>query len=402
MVIEFRPAKHHDWIIRIGQLGNALDLAWRARLRLDWRDLELLKTIPQDSGLILVANHADEMDMKVCMELSRRSRRRFTYMINSEAFDEYHGIAGWWLQRLGGFSVEKGGADQTAKRYAVDVVKKGRDALVIFPEGEIYYLNDLVQPFKTGAVHIGLQAIAEAQKERPDWTAYLLPVAIKYRYRKTIKSTLDKKIHRMEKRLFKRTSYFTFQKQLALIMAELLNRQEPLGRIQMISEKLARLKEQVQEARLAILSEIESKYREIKPDPKAQLIDRAQKLIFFLRKQLNQKRLFSPETRMQLQADLKELKRTIQMAGWHPQYIDLNPSEERLAETVMKLEREVFEKKRPRPLGNRDVFVRIGNPVDLGRYVDLYKKNPSFISRQIAEDLRDNIQSLIEKVLWPV
>ena len=93
-----------------------------------------------------------------------------------------------------------------------------------------------------------------------------------------------------------------------------------------------------------------------------------------------------------------DLKRIVQMAGWQPQYIDLNPSEERLAETVMKLEREVFEKKRPKSLGNRDVFVRIGPPIDLGRYVSPYGKDPSAVSHKIAEELRDSIQSFIEEL----
>lgn len=48
------------------------------------------------------------------------------------------------------------------------------------------------------------------------------------------------------------------------------------------------------------------------------------------------------------------------MGAWQPQYIGLTPSEERLAETVMKLEREVFKLKTPHPLGNRDCIVRIG------------------------------------------
>ena len=50
-----------------------------------------------------------------------------------------------------------------AKRYAIDVVKRGQEVLVVFPEGEIYYLNDLVQPFKSGVVEIGMQAVVEAQ-----------------------------------------------------------------------------------------------------------------------------------------------------------------------------------------------------------------------------------------------
>ncbi len=86
------------------------------------------------------------------------------------------------------------------------------------------------------------------------------------------------------------------------------------------------------------------------------------------------------------------------MEGWQPQYIGLAPSEERLAETVMKLEREVFKLKTPHPLGNRDCLVRIGPPLNLGRYVEPYKIDPSTLSHRIAEELRDNIQSLIEKM----
>lgn len=87
------------------------------------------------------------------------------------------------------------------------------------------------------------------------------------------------------------------------------------------------------------------------------------------------------------------------MAGWQPQYIDFAPSEERLAETVMKLELEVFKLKTPRPLGNRNAFVRIGPPVDLGRYVEQYHKDPSALSHQITEELRDSIQSLIKNMI---
>ena len=405
LTISFRPAKHWAWVIWVVQCLNALDLAWHNRLHLGPSGLKILKTIPKHSGLILAANHSDEMDPRVCMELSRRSHRQFTYMVNSEAFEECRGINGWWLQRLGCFSVERGGNDQAARRYALDIVKKGHDALVMFPEGEISYLNDLVQPFKTGAVHLGLQAITETRETDPSWTAYLLPIAIKYRYRKPIGFILNKKIRAMEKHLLIRAGFFTFQEKIIRIMAKILRRggrawsPSPLPREDTRSAPtIARLKEQVRVAQAEILSKIETKYPDIQIDPKAQIVDRAQKIIFFLRKQLGQKKLFSSETQIQLQKDIKNLKKTIQMAGWQPQYIDLSPSEERLAETVMKLEREVFELKRPRPLGNRDVFMGVGHPLDLGSYVESYQKNPSALSHQIAEELRDNIQSLIERM----
>ncbi|MGD0336856.1 MAG: 1-acyl-sn-glycerol-3-phosphate acyltransferase [Candidatus Omnitrophota bacterium] len=395
----FRPAKHCRWIIWTVQLWNAIDLARHNRLRIDSGDLEILKTIPKNSGLILTANHSDGMDPRICIELSRRAHRRFTYMINAEAFEQWHGLYGWLLQRLGDFSVERGGGDQAARRYAISVVKKGNDALVMFPEGEISYLNDLVQPFKTGAVHIGLQAITETRETNSSWTAYLLPVAIKYYYRKPIGLILDKKIRAIEKRLLIRTSFFTFQERIISIMARILKRQELISRTQMASEQLARLKEQIREAQTAILSKIETKYPQFQIDPKAQLIDRVQQIIFFLREQLSRKKLFSHETRIQLQKDINDLKETIQMAGWQPQYVDLTPSQERLAETVMKLEREVFKIKNIHPLGNRDCLVRIGHPLDLNRYVEPYQKDPSTLAHQIAEELRKKIQLLIENTL---
>jgi len=432
--MSFRPAKHCRWIIWTVQLWNALDLAWHNRLRLEARDLEILKNFPKDSGLILAANHSDEMDPRICIELSRRSHLRFTYMINSEAFEKLHGLYGWLLQRLGDFSVERGGNDLAARRYSVDIVKKGHGALVMFPEGEISYLNDLVQPFKTGVVHIGLQALTETRETNPSWTAYLLPVAIKYYYRKPIGLILDKKIRAIEKRLLIHASFFSFQEKIIRIMAKIveplglkseapspkqkypsqsfipeqnpqgflrrgLKHQELYSRAQMISEQLTRLKDQVRLAQAALISKIETKYPQFKIDPKLQPVDRAQKMIFFLREQLSRKKLFSHETRIQLQNNIKDLKESIRMAGWQPQYIDLTPSEERLAETVMKLEREVFKLKTPNPLGNRNAFVRIGPPLDLGRYVEAYKKDPSTLTHQIAEELRDNIQSLIENMI---
>lgn len=401
MAIKFRAAKHCDWILRIAEWGNALDLFWHNRLHLDPADLKTLQSIPKGCGLIIAVNHADEMDIRLCMELSRRSKRCFTYMVNSEAFEEGYGLAGWWLQRLGCFSVERGGKDQEAIRYAIEVVKEGRHALVIFPEGEIYYVNDLVQPFKTGAVHIGLQALLEARKRVADWEVYLLPLAIKYRYPETIASMLNKRIKRMERHLQLRSHYLTFQERLIAIMAK-LSKQEPHfdAAQENREQQLKRLQDRLDEIRLEILSRIESHYGQASHRQRDRLVDRAYKIIFYLREKLKQKKIFDSETRKKLKEDLHEIKRVIQMKGWQPHYIELEPSGERLAETVMNLEREVFNKKRPRPLGRRRVFMRMGTPLALGSYLSAYQKDPSFVSHQIAQTLQENVQRLINQIAF--
>jgi hypothetical protein len=89
------------------------------------------------------------------------------------------------------------------------------------------------------------------------------------------------------------------------------------------------------------------------------------------------------------------------MGSWQPQYVDLDPSQERLAEVVLELEREVYGKKRPRRLADRDVFLRIGDPIDLGGFVPSYLPDPRGVRHGVTEQFRDAIQALIDAVVAP-
>jgi hypothetical protein len=94
--------------------------------------------------------------------------------------------------------------------------------------------------------------------------------------------------------------------------------------------------------------------------------------------------------------DLSTLKEVEHLVAWHPDYVKENPSPERIAEMVIKLERELLNIKRPTPLGKRDVFVKIGTPYDLSRSYEKYKTDPYSVRSELAEMLRTEIQSLID------
>ena len=49
---------------------------------------------------------------------------------------EMKGIQGWFLKRLGCFSINQLSPSLTALRYAIDLIEKG-EQLVVFPEGKI-------------------------------------------------------------------------------------------------------------------------------------------------------------------------------------------------------------------------------------------------------------------------
>ena len=397
----FRPAKPAGWVIRGAQILNRLDLAWRNRLRIGKLDLEVLRALPRGAGIILASNHADETDMKACIELSRRCGRRSLYMTNREAFDEGSGLAGWWLQRLGAFSVERGGQNEVAKRFAIDVVARGQEVLVIFPEGEIYYLNDLVQSFKSGAVEIGMQAVVERRRAKPDWTAYLVPMAIKYRYRHPIGPILERKTRLMEQRLFRVNASDSLPRRFSRILGELLHREEMIHHLAPDPARRVELTDRVQETRRSVLSQIESAYPGATADQEAQTIDRTWRLSSYVRKLLRQTGQHSDESRAGFRLDLAALERVAKMGGWQPHYVDLDPSQERLAETVLKLEQEVYGIKRPRQLASRDVFLRIGEPIDLGQFVQSYLEDAHTVRHALTEKLRAMIQSLIDDILSP-
>ena len=89
------------------------------------------------------------------------------------------------------------------------------------------------------------------------------------------------------------------------------------------------------------------------------------------------------------------------MGSWQPQYTDVDPSQERLAEMVLKLEREVYRTKRPRQLAKRDLFLRIGEPIDLSRFIPDYLRDARAVRHCVAEQLRDRIQALIDTIAIP-
>jgi 1-acyl-sn-glycerol-3-phosphate acyltransferase len=397
---KFYPAKLWRWAVSAVQNFIRLDLALHNRVHLEKADLERLKNIPLGQGVIVTPNHCDETDFKICIELSRLSQRNFYYMMNREAFAEGFGIAGYWLQRLGAFSVDRGGergSVEQSKRYAIDLVEQGQDVLVIFPEGEIHYLNDLVQRLKSGAVEVGMKALIEMREVRPDRTVYLVPMAIKYLYPGSIAHILEERVKKMEKHLKRRIRTQSLQTRLALIFAELLHRQEFIHKLKFGSSRLTALTERILDIRQSVIEQLEEKYQCGKGAAETQgLLDRGWHLSSHIRSL--PKGIFGAESLAQLKKDLSSLNRVAQMAGWRPEYVEMNPSQERLAETVMKLEREVFQIKRPHQLAKREVLLRIAEPIDLKPFADEYQKDPHLARRKIAEKLRSTLQSMIDQM----
>ena len=92
-------------------------------------------SIPIDSSIILAPTHRSRWDgLVLTMAMGRRvTQKDCRFMVTKS---EMRGIQGWFLKRLGCFSINQLSPSLSTLRYAIDLIEKG-EQLVVFPEGKI-------------------------------------------------------------------------------------------------------------------------------------------------------------------------------------------------------------------------------------------------------------------------
>ena len=92
-------------------------------------------SIPQNSSIILAPTHRSRWDgLVLTMAMGRRiTSKDCKFMVTKS---EMRGIQGWFLKRLGCFSINQLSPSLSALRYAINLIEK-REQLVVFPEGKI-------------------------------------------------------------------------------------------------------------------------------------------------------------------------------------------------------------------------------------------------------------------------
>ena len=107
-------------------------------LRFFFRKKKILKngfSIPINSSIILAPTHRSRWDgFVLTMAMGRRvTKKDCRFMVTKY---EMRGIQGWFLKRLGCFSINQLSPSTATLRYAIDLIEKG-EQLVVFPEGKI-------------------------------------------------------------------------------------------------------------------------------------------------------------------------------------------------------------------------------------------------------------------------
>ena len=128
-------------------------------------------SIPINSSVILAPTHRSRWDgLLLTMAMGRRvTKKDCRFMVTKS---EMRGIQGWFLKRLGCFSINQISPKLSALRYAINLIEKG-EQLVVFPEGKINkYGKRLV--LKEGLYR--LARLATKKKE----SIFIIPIGIAY------------------------------------------------------------------------------------------------------------------------------------------------------------------------------------------------------------------------------
>lgn len=124
---DLRHEPHPNWRPLYPPISCSLGLAVRLgyRLRVDGLD-----RVPRSGGLLVVSNHASDLDPLVLVGIFPRP---VTFMAKAELFRRWYArVAARWSQTA--FPVRRGTMDVSAVRDALSYLQQGA-ALVMFPEG---------------------------------------------------------------------------------------------------------------------------------------------------------------------------------------------------------------------------------------------------------------------------
>ena len=128
-------------------------------------------SIPSNSSIILAPTHRSRWDgLILTMAMGRRVTNKDSRFMVTRS--EMRGIQGWFLKRLGCFSINQYSPSVSALRYAVNLIKL-REQLVVFPEGKINkYGKKLV--LKQGLYRLARLAIKKTK------SIIIIPIGIAY------------------------------------------------------------------------------------------------------------------------------------------------------------------------------------------------------------------------------
>jgi len=343
-----------------------------SRVEISGEDIARLKAL-ENERVVITPNHPTNTDPALVFELSRRAQIPFHYLCCREAFDGWNGWWGWTIQRLGAYSVLRGTIDRESFRYSRDLLARPKSKLVIFPGGEVYSQNESLLPFQVGAIQLALWGLEEARKTEPNAQIFLLPIALRYRFAEDVRPELARKLARMESKLklppLAQSDLYARTRRIAVAVLTAVEEEYSLDtEVKAGADETADLTPRFMAAKEACITRA-ANLLDVKSMPKGTLPERMRVLLHRAEEELHEAGeestplAIARQRRERILLAWRDLERLANWIAVYDGYAAQNPSPERIAEVIFRLENDVCGN--ATYAGPRVATVKVGEPIKL-------------------------------------
>ncbi|MBT9315281.1 1-acyl-sn-glycerol-3-phosphate acyltransferase [Leptothoe spongobia TAU-MAC 1115] len=384
----FFPPKQQPLLIRLVQSVSYLVLQrlYRCDLVVSDDDIAQLRAI-DSSRVVYVCNHPTMEDGMALFSLAARVGQLWHYIVARESFK---GLQGKFLQWMGCYSIRRGLGDRASIAQTLSLLKEPQARVVIFPEGGCSYQNDTVMPFRSGAIQMPLQVMAQLAKQDPDTDLYVVPISLKYRYIEPMTAVIEQTLQGLEQELgivvADMADAKTFYQRLLAIASLVLNRIE--SEFSLSSHPEQDWNQRIDRLRNHVIDQCEQQL-DLQPNG-APIRERVYKIQALLEAE-------EPKTIAEDDALYWTTVRLLNFDAIYDGYVAADPTPERFLDTLMRLEREVYQIEHIQPKAYRQAIFRIGQPINLKHYVaDLRRDKAGTVARltkQLRQAVQDNLAS---------
>lgn len=386
-----------DWVIQ-----PALQLFWGKIHRFDipQADLARLQSVAGQPALIC-PNHPSLMEPVIVWGMLRRAKLRANYVMaraTMEALGRWRPMA----QRMGVFSVRRGVADRPSFAKTRELLAAGK-AIVMFPEGETYGLNDTLLGFQEGVAQLGFWGCQDRLKAGHSGLVKLVPVAIKHTYLTDMRPEIDQSLTVLEQELGLAPDP-ELDRYLRLRRVGIAFVRTLLGEYGVTLPEEATLNELIDAMYDRILTTVSSRLG-IKLEHTEGLQDRLRRMFALIHDEIYQTDPEASGYQQRLRAQRapayqsleRDLARLQIFQAVRDRYVASHPSAERYLDVLNRLETEILGK--GRYWGPRRSHVRVGEPIDLGDWLERYEAKRRDAVNGVTAELRQRVADLLQPMI---
>lgn len=387
---DFYPINHNPCFTRfiqctsyaIGHYGYQFDL------KVTPSSLDILNQIQRDR-VVFMPNHCCLGDGVAMFALSAYCGETFNYLVS---YENFKGLLAKFLQNTGCYSIKRGLADRKSIAYTLKLLRKPAARLVVFAEGGCSFQNDTVMPFRSGGVQLSFQAMNQLVKEEANIpNFYLVPVSLKYRYKKPMDQAIDQTLSDLEQHLQLKSDDKSFCDRLYQISNQILLNLEQQYGLDLPENRTLDWNQRLNNLKQYLIQKCETELG-ITSYPNLPLRERTYKVQAVLATTEE----ITPET-----YDLfnKATFTLLNFDAIYDGYVTELPTPERFLDVLIRFEREIYQIEQPKYKGIREAWLQIGQPLNLKDYFEAYQENKTQTIEMITEEMRDRVQQNLDSLI---